>query len=285
MEKKFVLILFILLILGSFASATDTQIIIHTIPGYKAMISFLNPGYSYSLIESFHYTANNDGDIKFVFSTNKDEFDVAIWLSKDGVAVTNKRFDETFNAGEKLELEIYPKWYTPPVNNITDVTDIPNITSDEVNEIISGEETNESNAEKETLGETSENPEKDRKVTALSIENGKVSISARIFYYVLGLIAIVIIIFLSIKEAKRGRFKKTSKPKEIKVTKLSEMNEAKKSSSNSVEEQEKRIAEAKKKIEEAETELRKMKNEDKIAEVKKRLIEDEKELMRLRSGK
>jgi len=49
--------------------------------------------------------------------------------------------------------------------------------------------------------------------------------------------------------------------------------------------EEKRIASAKRKIEEAESELRQMRNQDKIIAAERKLAEDQRELARLKSGR
>jgi hypothetical protein len=274
MKVKIFFILSLILILGSIVSAADSNVVVKTIPGYKAYIRFIDPASS-SYLNSFTYTANTKGEIKFVFSTTKDKFDVKIWLSKDGVPIINKEFDETFNAGEDLVLEIYPVWYVPPQINATNQTNATTASVNETSPVV-----NETDSNQTGQIDSGEIPKKDKKVTALSVQDGRISINTNIIYYILGLAVIAVILFFSAKEIKKHRTKKPSQ--EIKVTKLSDFN---KSKQETVEEQEKRIASAKMKIEEAEIELRKMKNEDKIAEVKKRLIEDEKELIRLRSGK
>ncbi len=269
MGKKTGVFLILIFIGIGIISATDTEVIIHTVPGHKAMISFLNPVETYSLIESFHYVSNPDGDIKFVFSTTKEEFKVAVWISKDGIQITNKKFDRIFKSGEKLELEVYPSWYVPQQNK-NDSLNQSNQESDFLKNNSSESLNWVENSSEESLRY------QEKKVTAFSISEGKLSLNIRILYYFFGLFGIAILFFLGYKKVKRIKKPKNS---EIKVTKLSEL----KPISPDVVEQEKKIEEAKKKIEEAERELRIIKNKEKIEEVKKRLIEDEKELIRLRN--
>jgi hypothetical protein len=284
MKVKIFLILSLLLLLGS-VSATDTNVLIKTLPGYKAQISFLNPGYAYSLINSYHYTANTNGDIKFVFSSTKDKFDVKIWLTLDGVAITNKKFNDTYTAGQDITLEIYPAWYKPSTNttNETNTTSTTSsTTTNQTNVTTTPTLTNTTNQTNTTIFSEIVNT-KDKKVTALSIEDGKLSITPKIIYYVLGLIVIAMIIIFTVKGIKKDKGVSSYAGDNIRIKKLSEFKKEKQVLN--LKDEEKRIASAKRKIEEAESELRQMRNQDKIIAAERKLAEDQRELARLKSGR
>ncbi len=297
MKVKILLIFCALaLMLVPVTTAMETSIVIHTIPGYKAMIRFLHPDYQYSrVLESFHYTANMNGDIIFNYDSSLDTFDMDIWLTYEGEKMGNKRFDESFNAGFDIEIEFYPSWYTPPIKESQETETNETLNETQNNETLI--QTNESETTEQTsLEQESEKTstpieqvksEKER-VTAFSIEDGKVSISAKGFLYIFGLFILGILIFLGIKHSHHVEKKikeitgnEKNNKKEIKIKKVSELNKKK---SSKLKDQEEKIEKAKKMIEEAQEEIQKMKNpnQSKIDEIKKRLIEDEKELLRLR---
>ncbi len=282
--KIFFILCTLALILVPVVTAMETSVTVHTVPGYKAMIRFLNPDYEYSsVLESFHYTANTNGDIIFTYETSRDDFDMDIWLTLEGEKMGNKRFDETFDTGFAIDVEFYPSWYTPPVKETPEVNGT-NETEEAVVETIATE-TEEAIEEVTQIEEVKADKER---VTAFSVQDGKVAISPKGFLYIFGLVILAILIFIGIKhthhiekkikEVKEGR---GSKKKEIKIRKMSEMN---KNKSGRLKDQEEKIEKAKEMIEEAQEEINKMKNpnQNKIDEIKKRLIEDEKELMRLR---
>lgn len=284
MRRKIFLILCVLtLIIVPIVSAADSEVIIKTIPdtAYKAQISFLVPDSTYSLIESFHYNPNTKGEIKFTFTTSRDDFDVKIWLRLDGETIMTERFED-FQAGAPVNIEMYPAWYTPPVeetpviNETNETTTETNQTNETVQEVV--ETTEESTPIEEVKSDK-------ERVTAFSVQDGKVSIAPKGFLYILGLIVLAVLIFIGVKYShhiekalKEGNKKEK---KEIKVRKMSEMNQKK---STRLKDQEEKIEKAKKMIEDAQEEINKMKNpnQSKIDEIKRRLIEDEKELMRLR---
>ena len=261
MRIKIIFGIMVLLFALNFASAaTDTEVTINTIPYYDLMVRFLSPGTTTIVGEgSIYATSNATGIATFTFSSGIDQFEVKVWLKKDGETVLIKEFEETYNAGGNLNLDIYPEWYEIPKKE----------------EVVNESETIVQNITEEVKNTTEEinSTEKQEKVTALV--SGGIIKSKTSRYIGLGILVILIGFFV-IKKIKSKKPKK-----EIKVKKLSEIQDDKE---NRIKEQEERIENAQKELEEAKKAINNIKNENKIAEVKKKLIEDEKELMRLRRG-
>jgi hypothetical protein len=290
MKVKIFLILCTLVLILAPINAIDTTVTINTIPNYDLQIAFLVPDTAYGLLGDglVHTSSDATGKSTLVFKTSREDFEVKIWLKKDGENILIERFDDVYDAGVPLTLDLYPVWYDAPVKE-------PAI--EEVNETNSTEE----NVTEEIVEEvpevkavtTEDTPieevkvEKER-VTAFSVQDGKISIAPKGFLYIFGLVILAVLVFLGIKHShhvektvrtlKEG---KKGKKKDIKIKKMSEMNQKK---SSKLKEQEEKIDKAKKMIEDAQDEINKMKNpnQSKIDEIKRRLVEDEKELMRLR---
>lgn len=303
MKVKIFLFLFISLALLGAVSAIDTPVTIKTVPNYNMKIAFLVPDSVYGLLGDglVYATADSTGQAKVTFSTSRENFEVKIWLKYDGETIMIKRFDEVYDSGVPLELELYPAWYTPPVKetettNETEETETVNETNATVSGTTASTTEESEETPKEETQETTpiENVKVEKeKVTAFSVQDGKVSISAKGFLYLLGLVVLAVLIFLGIKhshhvEKKLKEMGGNKKKKEIKVKKMSEMQNQQQqqnmSKSERLKSQEEKIENAKKMIEEAQEEINKMKNprQDKIDEIKRKLVEDEKELIRLR---
>jgi hypothetical protein len=294
MKVRIIFILGILVfILIPITNAQETEVTIHTLPNHEALIRILHPDYdSLYVLDNFKYISNTNGNIVFTFESSRQTFDIGIVLSKNGEKVGDKRFEGTFTSGYPVEVEYYPGEEDDSSNvPVAETSNETNETQTNVTETSS--EVNQTNETLETLSETTEQEttpieevraEKE-KVTAFSIHDRRISIAPKGFLYILGLVVLIILIFVGIKNShhieKKLKEGKGSNKKEIKIKKMSDLNKKK---SERLKDQEEKIEKAKKMIEEAQEEINKMKNPNqaKIDEVKKRLIEDEKELIRLR---
>jgi hypothetical protein len=299
MKVKIFLILCALVLIIAPISAIDTTVTINTIPNYDLQIAFLVPDTAYGLLGDglIHSSSDSNGVSTLVLKTSREDFEVKIWLKKDGENILIKRYDDVYDSGTSLALDLYPEWYDAPVKEpVVEINETVNETTNEtVNETVDPiiEEEVVPEVEAVTTEETQDTPieevkaEKER-VTAFSIQDGKFSIAPKGFLYILGLVILAVLVFLGIKHShhvektvrslKEG---KKGKNKEIKIKKMSEMNKKK---SSKLKDQEEKINKAKKMIEDAQDEINKMKNpnQSKIDEIKRRLVEDEKELMKLR---
>ncbi len=270
MVKKLILSLVIFLLLVQLISAIDTEITIKTLSNHKVMISALNPGEIYSLIQSFHEDSGAIGEVSVVLSSTVNYFDVAVWVKKDNQVILYKKFENGYPSGTPIVLELYPEWYVKEeVNNL----------SLEENTTISSENISSENI---TINETAaileEKTEQQNPSLGGSVIFGEGFFSNNKIYYGIGIIALLAFITIFAIKLKN----KSKEPKEIKIRKLSDLQAEKKENlqySNKI------IEDAERKINEAQEEIRRIKNQGKIEEVKKRIVEDEKELMRLRTGR
>ena len=264
-----------LILLVQIASALDTEIKIKTLPDHKVMISALNLDGAYSLIKSFHENSGESGEVSVILSSTVDSFNIAVWVKQDNHVIVYEKFENGYPSGTPVLLELYPDWYVKPVEEIENVSLEENNTNSSENTTIVNET--------EMIEEEQEN----NQITGFSIFGEQGFLSDKKFYYVTGIIILLVIGFMIVKKIKN----KSKIPKEIKIRKLSEVftkkedNNRNNNNESNNEGNNKRIEDAERKIKEAQEEIRQIKNQGKIQEAKKKLIEDQKELMRLREGK
>ncbi len=273
MVKKSVFGLVVLLLALQFVIAVDTGLTIKTVPNQRVDISVVRPNQVYSLIKSFHVNSDSNGEAKVTFSHDENTFNVRVWVKGDGVEIASKKFEEEYPTGEPLTLELYPKWYSPPVDEtIMNETN----SSSEINLIINNENTSEITVQ-EVLN--IENNSVNSSGTGLVISKGTLGFSKKTIYYFIGIVVLLSMVFFVLLKIKHSQ----SVPKEIKVKKLSEFNAERKEQLESPDHKE-AIEIAEKKIEEAQKEINKLKNEDKIKEIRDRMNQEQKELDRLTRG-
>lgn len=288
-EVKIILALFMLLFIVQSVSAVKTEVKIKTMPNHEVQATAYNP--SKPLGErkygSFRNISDEYGDFSFVFSSNDPEYNLIIFIYKDGEKVNWEGFSnpETYRnnlAGEPLYLEIAPSWFEfieTPTNNTNVSEQITNDTAEE----------NLSIAEEEVITEDNLSAEfvesRDDKISGSTIFGKKGVISTKIIYYIIIVFAVLVIVFVVLAIVKK---RLPASDKKIKIKKLSDVNKEK---DEKISDYKKMIDDAEKKIEEAQQEIRKLKNterirehEKKIEEAKKKLQEDERELLRLRRG-
>jgi hypothetical protein len=270
--QLFVLILVLSLVSVS-AIEMETLIKVNTAPNFNVTVAIKDTN------DYYHFQTEDSGKegfVKIFFEVETLEYElstISIKREPDTEPAYFVRFDETYQAGQTQEIDFYPKWSPKPLSE--------NDTLNTTNETSTLETNNSSEDLNETLNETVEqSPEKlnpEHKVTAFSITGGVISVSGRILYYVGGIVVLIIFLVFFIKWEKN----RPKKEKKIKITKLSEIHEAK---TEDIKKQEERIAEAKRMIQEAETEIKKIRNPNmnKIEQAKRKLIEDQRELMKLR---
>lgn len=294
MRRKILLSVLFLFVIISFASASiPTTIVINTAPNHSLMIRMYNPG-TVEVLESMYKNSDEMGKLIISFDSPADEYDLEMWLKNPSTNTydsdyAHERFEETFTAGEGAELNLYPEWYhLDEFENLTKTNTAEvyaNATAGvETNETIQNNSTNETIEIPETIASTeNKNNKTKEKVTALSISDGKVSISGNILYYVGGIIVLAVLIIIFLRwNRKRNQYPREPKP--VKVVKLSEITQQVRKDDNEIKSQEDKIEAAKKMIRDAEEQIKRARNPnyDRIEAAKRKLIEDERELMRLR---
>lgn len=258
-----------ILSLGSL-NAVTTTVNVHAPVNFTVNAFFTDPDSSaYSVIQTINENTGDKGLAVLVLETSKDDFELKLNLRKDGETHYSEEYG-IFSTGGIIDLDFYPRWSPKP--------EVTNEIENETVEEIVNETLEVAEAGNETVDEISS-----EKLTAHSISDSAFFRGNNIFYYLGGLIVLAGLIVLLFKYRKYRKHNPLE-PKKVKVVKLSEMKEMQNKSNDNIKEQEDKIEEAKRMIEEAEEQIKKMKNKnnDKIEAAKRKLIEDQKELMRLR---
>ncbi len=284
MKSRFFLLFFVFVFLSlEFLSAGfPTTIIVNTAPNYSVMARVYNPGETLAHLESIYGSADENGVVIMTFEISEDQYELAMWLKDPDTGnydLRYKRFEEVYITGHDFEINFYPGWYPldqiENTDNSNETEEISNETEEVLNETI--------NETSSLVDEQINGSLKKEKVTALSISDGTLFSNKRFFYYVGGIIVLVVIIIFFFKYRKY-RKNNPREPKQVKVVKLSEMKGQQEQGKNDIPAQIEKIQEAKKMIQEAEEQIKKIQNPnmEKIEAAKKKLIEDQKDLMRLR---
>jgi len=272
--KIFFIFLLVLSVIG-FASAINTTINIQTYASHTIFVTPLKTTGEYQVIsQPVSGFTSVYGEKQVILDVN-EIFHIYVLVKKGENTVYFKKFNEqTYEAGGIYNLTVLPSGVNPPKK--PEIIEIASLPEDESNETI-----NETNSTNQTDNKTTESEnittEKQEKITGFAAK--EIKLTGKTLLYTGG--TIVILIILSFLSRYLIKFKK-KKPKEIKIKKLSEVHEEKK---NQVEDQIKKIEEAKKMIQDAEHEIKRIRNPnyDRIEAAKRKLIEDQKELMRLRN--
>ncbi|HDZ61202.1 MAG TPA: hypothetical protein ENH46_05840 [Candidatus Pacearchaeota archaeon] len=272
--KKVFFSLAILVLFVNFVAAVDTELTVKTVPEMRVDISILRPGYIYSLIESFHETSDASGEIKVTFSHNQDDFKVKVWLKEDNEVFMSESFEEEYPTGEALTLEMYPKWYSPP--------ETEDLVLNETNS--SGETQEQNTTEQEIIIGESDKVESSKQTGSVIFGEEGIVTKKRIYYILGGILLLVGLFFGS-----RLLLKHKGEGREIKVRKMSEFQAETKEKAERKEESDRegdnRLANAEKKLKEAQEEINLLKNQDRIKELENKIEEDKDRLERLRKEK
>ena len=274
MIKRAILSLFILVLFAGVISAINinTPIKIKTLPEHVVEVVVHDPNPSaFLLYERFKNVSDKYGDISFVFSSEKQNFNLMIFVKKDGVKIISEKYAESYPAGKPIYIELAPSWFqlieTPSQINETNSSEsITNAT----NTII-----NETEIDDKGIGEESDGGF----MTGLTIfgENGFLLKNKIYFYYSAGIIVFLAVVFIIVRFIISRRAEGGSR--EIKVRKLSDLIHGKpeeKEDSNDV------VESIERKMAEIQNDFQKIKKEMKIKELKRRIIESEKELDKLK---
>ncbi|MBI2043449.1 hypothetical protein HYT25_03605 [Candidatus Pacearchaeota archaeon] len=291
--KNSIFLLFFLtaLFIIPFISAADTTITIQTLPNHDVDISVLRPIEGYSLIESFHKTSNSNGTVSVTFSTEESEFYARVWIKKDNVIITYKKFEEGYPSGTPLTLEVYPEWYLKQkqIEASGNFADADSETETTV--LIEDEEDTSAGEEANAKAETQNKSDLLSKITGFTLF--KEGTSRKLIYYIVGGFALLIALgttgFVIMK--RRGIHFHFPK-KQIRITKLSDKLKEGKQKKEQKDKDDDELAQAEAKLKELQEHIQELKSkpkmsdrEKKIAAAKKRLMRDEKRLMKLREGK
>src|SRR3989344_4130092 len=194
MIKRVIFGLFILILFAQVISAIDTPIKVKTLPKHTVEVVVHDPNPSaFVLYKRFKNESDEYGDISFIFSSDKPNFNLMIFVKKENVKIISEKYPESYPAGEPIYVELAPSWFklieTPSKINETNSSEsITNITNVTINETeIDDKEIDEGN-EKGII-------------TGLTIfgEDGFLLKNKIYFYYSAGLIVLLAIIFVVVR--------------------------------------------------------------------------------------
>ncbi len=273
MKKSCVVFLFVLLLAMPLMMAVSTEVKIKTAPFSEVQMVVYDAGIEvFTLLERYIGNSDKYGDISHDFDIADDIFHLKVFVKRDGeTLVSGEKFLDNPSGGF-VYLEAAPKNFelipTPGFENGTAIVN----------------ETNAAEVNKTEVNETED--DKVSKTIGFSVFGEQGILSKKHFYYVGGFLFLIIIIGFVAASIKH---KMNSSPRNIKVKKLSEMQEERKENledkGEDIKDYKQVIEDAERKIAEAQADIKKIKNNEKIKEMKKKIEDDESELNRLKEGR
>jgi len=264
--------LFSLLLIVNFVSSLDTIVQVETYPNHKLELNFLKASPLQNL-ETFRVNSDAQGKAEIKFSTTQNFFDINAFVKSGTEVLVHYRFNEV-TAGENVLLKLYKdnqeivkgiEIATNTTLNNTSANSTNSANTTTQNDSVIENDTAPSNAG--ITGLAADTPAKDYP-----------SFLSKNLYYILGAIVLIaIIVFVVFKIRKKSSW---TGPSDVKVRKLSDPHGEKEKMSNYT----KAIEDAERKINEAQAEIRKIKNQDRISEMRKRIDKEQQELRKLEKG-
>ena len=264
-EEKLSLGILLLVLFAGMISATATTIVVKTVPVHEVKVTPFNSekvGFeSYAYLKN---TSDSYGDATVLFDSSVAKFGIFITINKDGEKIYSEKLEDTFIAGEQINIRVAPDWFefieTPSPEPVA----------------------NETEANKtETLNETESIANKTEESSSLLTGNVFSEITNifknKILYYVLGGMILAIIGFFGFQQYLKMKDKL---PREIKIKKLSELKQEQVQQGQ--EDEELRIAEEE--LRKAQEKIATLKNKDKISELQKEIDQKQEELRKLRGN-
>jgi hypothetical protein len=258
--RKIFLFLAIFVVCFQLVSATDTNIHVKTVPYMNVNVLVV----SSSLVQYDRFNANADryGDVSFVFSSDKTDFGLGIYVkdNQDNSKVVSESL-KGLKAGEDISVVVVPEGFkvieTPGENisNVSAETSMP-----------------ESNISNESLLAASEPSADQSGIQGLAVSSGNSNFK-NIAIYVVGAIVLILIIFFIVRKTRKGK-------SEIKVKKFSDWKEEQKDATPG--QYYGVLEETQKKLEDTQRELNSIKNQSRIKETEEKLRRDAQELRSLR---
>jgi len=261
-------------------SATDTPITVQTLPDHKVEIRLLQPNEVYTLIDSFYTSSDIQGIATATLSSDVNNFDIKIWVKKGNDVIISERFNETFNAGSPISLELYPEWYIKQKEIDMEMLAKSSNNSEELGETIldSEEEAIKSDEteKEEVIAKESNNETQGFSLSGLAIFGEGGLLSGKALYYIVGGVLLLVALFFGTQGM-------------LKVRRSRSEGGISSGKRGDDEDFNAELKDAERRIKEAQDEIARIKSkstvsekEKKIMEAKKKLIEDQKELMKLR---
>jgi hypothetical protein len=252
--RKIFLFLAIFVVCFQLVSATNTNIHIKTVPYMNVNVLVV----SSSLVQYDRFNANADryGDVSFVFSSDKTDFGLGIYVkdNQDNSKLASESL-KGLKAGEDISVVVVPEGFkiipTPTMENVSNTsteTPIP-----------------ESNISNEPSADQSG-------IHGFAVSSGNSNFKNMVIY-IIGAIVLALIIFFIVRKMRKGK-------SEIRVKKFSDWKEEQKDATPN--QYYGVLEETQKKLEETQKELNAVKNQDRIKETEEKLRRDAQELRNLR---
>ncbi|MFH1608071.1 MAG: hypothetical protein ABIA78_02975 [archaeon] len=112
MVKRLILSLVVLIFLLQIVVAIDTEIKVKTMPYHEVQLTtYKTDTPSFTAIEKFKEISDGYGDVVFMSSTSDSEFNILIYLKKDGESVLGPEQFLNKPSGTPISLEIAPAWF------------------------------------------------------------------------------------------------------------------------------------------------------------------------------
>ena len=263
-------------------AAASTPITIKSAKFQKMNIYILDDTQVYLRLES--YLDKNTGTLgqyQFTSTVNVDQIKIKVDLKDDDGNTTKTQIFEHQRTGSPLILEVYPDGYVPPASTPapkTNTTPPQNNTPPAPVPSASSSTTNASSAPAKNASAQS---------SAGSTSNFQWNIAIWIALGVAALLAIAVIVFFVWKviSARRNRFPPIKPSKHGKdKPEPSKSHWFSSSSTPAPSADEKSLADAEKKIKEAQAQIAAIRNRDRISAAERKLAQDREELERLRRG-
>ncbi len=264
--------LFLLLLIVNFVSAVDTIVQVETYPNQNIILDFLKAS-PLSKLETIKVTSDATGKAQVKFSTTQNFFDINAFVKEGSEILVHYRFNEV-TTGENVLLKLFKdnQEIVKGIEIATNTTSNDTLTNT-TNLVANNTTENNSASEEDTTPSNTG-------ITGLAADTPATDDSSFLgknIYYILGAIVLIIIIFLVFKMRKKNSW---TGPADVKVRKLSDPHGEKEKVSNYT----KAIEDAERKINEAQSEIRKIKNQDRISEMRKRIDKEQQELRKLEKG-
>ena len=272
------LFIFLVLAVAPAVSAAETTINVKTLQSHDVTIVVLKPQESYYLLKSFNniYSAIK-GEVSVVYDGSESNVNIRVIVKKNTVVKFNELFEDV-SLGDVVTFTV--------LEGITEVSygdEASGDNSDEGNNETSEGNTGETGDASEDGGDVSTD-------TTGTDESDLSGVPGNVLYYIIGFVVlvgvIVFVMFMKHRNAPPHLFKRSPKVTSGAVKSESKDSDAAKSESKeeSYDEMKDHVAEVEKRLEDAQKEIKTLKNQEKIKEVERKLEADRKELDRLKKG-
>ncbi len=267
---KGIALVFAVLLVLPVVIGLDTEINVKTLPEHKVSIFVLDPAQVYSVLESYHIQSDSNGFVSTTYSGDKTLLKINVEISKGDENVMFERFEDGFDAGKPVYLQVIPG------NVLRDYTTIEVNDTEGLNETVEEvpvepevQTTDAVVESEENLEET--NPGESTVVTGSAISGVESKIFSNMTYFIIAGVVLVVAVLLIILKMGSGLMRKDSAYKYKSIVPGFHGD---------------RISDAERELEKARKEIQILKKREgnirKIAEMEMKVERDREELERLR---